>query len=229
MTARRNSAASVGAAELHDDVAGNPPPREVAASGEGEADGRVEVGARHLAHEQDDRHHHQPGRGDGCGAADGVGEGLAHHPAARRHEDEEEGPEQLGEEPPPLLLGVLEVLDRVDDRGLEPLLEAVPGRSSRGPFVAALLAPSLDARRLGAFTARRRTLCDAAHRHRVRRTSWAPIDHAGRRRRCPACGGCGQKTAAPWTMPTKAASGGGSPAMSSHPLPRLPLRRTEPT
>ena len=64
-----------------------------------------------------------PGAVTAAAAADRVREGLAHHPAAGRHEDEEERPEQLREQAPPLLLRVLEVLDRVDDRRLEPLLE----------------------------------------------------------------------------------------------------------
>ena len=48
-----------GADQLDDDVAGHPPPREVPAQREGDADRRVEVGAGDLAHEQDDAHHHQ--------------------------------------------------------------------------------------------------------------------------------------------------------------------------
>src|SRR5712691_2532284 len=41
------------AGQLHDDVAGDPAPGEVAAQREGDADGRVQVGAGDLAHEQD--------------------------------------------------------------------------------------------------------------------------------------------------------------------------------
>ena len=50
----------------------------------------IEVGAGHLAHEQDDRHHHQPRRDDRGRAADRVRERLAHHPAARGDQHEEE-------------------------------------------------------------------------------------------------------------------------------------------
>jgi hypothetical protein len=45
-----------GAGQLHHDVARDPVPREVAAQREGDADGRVQVRAGDLAHEQDDRH-----------------------------------------------------------------------------------------------------------------------------------------------------------------------------
>ena len=102
-----------GAAELDDDVARDPPPREVAPQRERDADRRVEVRARDLAHEQDDRHHHQPGRDDRRGAADRAGERLAHHAAAGRDEHEEERAEQLREQSPPLLRRILEVLDRL--------------------------------------------------------------------------------------------------------------------
>ena len=47
-----------------------------------------------------------PGGEDGGRTVDGVGEGLAHHPAARRDQDEEEGPKELRDEAPPLLLPI---------------------------------------------------------------------------------------------------------------------------
>ena len=149
-----------GAGELHDDVAGHPAPREVAASRERQAHGRVEVGARHLAHEQDDRHHHQTRRRHRRGPADGVREGLAHHPAARGDEHQEERPEQLREQAPPLLARVLEVLDRVDHRGVEPLLEPDPTACC----VASLLVHVRPSRR-GGWTDRRlrRSSPDAPH------------------------------------------------------------------
>src|SRR5690348_9091289 len=56
--------------QLHDDVAGTRPPREVAAQGEGDAGGRVLVRAGDLAHEQDDGHDRQRGGGDGGAVAD---------------------------------------------------------------------------------------------------------------------------------------------------------------
>jgi len=55
------------------------------------------VGAGYFAHKQDDRHHHQPGRDDCCGTADGIGKRLPHHPAASGDENEEKRPQQLGE------------------------------------------------------------------------------------------------------------------------------------
>ena len=105
-----------GAAELHDDVTRDAPPREVAPQRERDADRRVQVRARHLAHEQDDRQHHQARRHDRSGAADRVRERLAHHPAAGRDEHEEERAEQLGEEASPFLRRILEVLHRFLER-----------------------------------------------------------------------------------------------------------------
>jgi hypothetical protein len=64
----------------------------------------------HGAHEQDDggnrqrRCHHQRGVAGHMTAEPGV-----HHAAARRREDEQEGPEQLGEDPAPLIAVVEEV------------------------------------------------------------------------------------------------------------------------
>ena len=104
-----------GADQLHHDVAGNPPPREVAAQGEGEADGRVQMRARHLAHEQDDGHDHQSRRHHGGLAADHARKGVAHHAATGGHQDEEERAEQLGEQAPPLLMWIVEVVDTVDN------------------------------------------------------------------------------------------------------------------
>ena len=42
---------------------------------------------------------------------------------SRRHEHQEERPEQLREQTPPLLARIVEVLDRVDHISVEPLLE----------------------------------------------------------------------------------------------------------
>ena len=72
-----------------------------------------------LAHEQDDRHHHQPGSDDRGGAADGVRERFAHHAAAGRDQHQEEGAEQLGDEPAPLLARVVEVR-RTSARAIRP-------------------------------------------------------------------------------------------------------------
>ena len=58
------------AGELGNDVAGNAPPGKVSAEAEGERDGGVEMGARDVTHEEDDRHHHQARCRDSCRAAD---------------------------------------------------------------------------------------------------------------------------------------------------------------
>ena len=105
-----------GADQLDDDVAGHATPREIAAKREGNADGGIQVGAGHFAHKQDDRHHHQPGRDNRRATADGIGKCLPHHPAASGDEDEEKRPQQLGEQPAPLLLRIGEVRERVDQR-----------------------------------------------------------------------------------------------------------------
>ena len=49
------------------------------------------------------------------GAADHAGERVAHHAATGGHQHQEEGPEHLGEEATPLLAGVLEVGDAIED------------------------------------------------------------------------------------------------------------------
>ena len=65
------------------------------------------MGARDRAHEQDDRHDHQPGGDDGCSQTDLA---LAvEDPAARGHEHQHEGAKQLGEEPSPLQARVVEL------------------------------------------------------------------------------------------------------------------------
>ena len=57
--------------ELDDDVAGHSSPREVATvPGEGETHGGIQVRARNLAHEQDDRQDHQPRRSHRRGPRD---------------------------------------------------------------------------------------------------------------------------------------------------------------
>ena len=55
---------------------------------------------------------------DGGLSADGPRKRMAHHAAAGRHEHEEERAEELGEQPPPLLAGIVEVLDPPDRRSL---------------------------------------------------------------------------------------------------------------
>ena len=115
MTAWRNRARQGGADELGQDVAGHPPPREVAAQGEGDGDGWVEVGAGDLAHEQDDGQDHETRSDDRSLVGDEVREDVAHHPSTGSHQHEEEGPQHFGEETPPLLSRVVEVLDALHD------------------------------------------------------------------------------------------------------------------
>ena len=59
-------------------------------------------------------HHHQAGRHHRRRPADRAGERRSHHGAAGRHQHEEERPDQLGEQPAPLLRGIVEVLDHPD-------------------------------------------------------------------------------------------------------------------
>ena len=97
-----------GASQLDDDVAGHAVPGEIAAHRERERHRRVQVGARDGAHEEDDRHHHEPGGDDRGSEAD-----LplrVEKAATRRDEDEQEGAEQLGEQPPPFELRVVPFL-----------------------------------------------------------------------------------------------------------------------
>ena len=77
------------------------------------------MGARHLAHEQDDRHHHQPGRDNRRGAADRVRERLTHHPPTGRDQHEEERAQKLREQPAPFLAWIVEVFDRLHDLAIE--------------------------------------------------------------------------------------------------------------
>ena len=64
------------------------------------------------AHEEDDRHDHEPGGDHGGGQADLA---LADQdPAPGGDEHQEEGPEQLREEPAPFALGVVPFLPRAE-------------------------------------------------------------------------------------------------------------------
>ena len=92
--------------------------------GERQADRGVQMGTGHLAHEQDDPHHHEPGSDDGRRAGDGVREGFAHHPAAGGDQDQKEGAEQFGKQTTPFLLRIVKVLDRMNDVRVEPLVKA---------------------------------------------------------------------------------------------------------
>ena len=62
--ARSSGAGQHRAGELRSQVAGHPPPAEVAAQREREADHRVQVRPGHRTHGQDHRHHQQSRRGD---------------------------------------------------------------------------------------------------------------------------------------------------------------------
>ena len=65
---------------------------------ERERDHRVEVGARDRPHEQDDRHHREPGRDHGRGEAY-LSLGVK-DPASGGGQHQQERPQRLGEQPP---------------------------------------------------------------------------------------------------------------------------------
>src|SRR5205085_11492049 len=122
--------------QLRDDVPGNASPEEVAAEGERDADGGVQVGSADRSHEQDDREDHQPGSGDRSGPPD-VAEPRADDASARSDEHEEEGSEDLRAQPAPLLPRIVEVpLDELELFGsVQVLADAAPthGLSSSCP------------------------------------------------------------------------------------------------
>ena len=93
--------------ELGDDVTGHATPREVATHRERERDAGVQVRARDRAHEQDDGHHHQPGRDDGGRQAD-LALGVQQPPAGS-DEHEHERAQDLGEQPAVLEAGIFEL------------------------------------------------------------------------------------------------------------------------
>ena len=107
------------ARQLDNDIPGNATPGKVFAQRERDADRRVQMGARHLAHEHDDRHHHQPRRDHRRRSADGVRERLPHHPGARSDKNQEERPQQLRKESPPPLAWIVEVLQGVGEFPIE--------------------------------------------------------------------------------------------------------------
>ena len=195
MTALQEQSGEGGASELHDDVAGYPPPGKVAAQREGDAHSRVEVRARDLAHEEDDRHHHQPGCDHRRLSADLPRERVAHHPAARGHQHEEERAEQLGEEAPPFLTRILEVEDPVDDALLEHLHRFDDARHAETP-------PRPRCGRGDRPRWRHRSSCRGTARKRAL-NSWAT--RAGPRR-CGCCSRTGRaarsrfRTAAAWAQ-----------------------------
>ncbi len=77
------------------------------------------MSARHLAHEEDDRHHHQTRCDDRSSTADRAGKGLPHHAATGGHKDEEERSEQLREEAAPLLARIAEIVQRRDELAIQ--------------------------------------------------------------------------------------------------------------
>jgi hypothetical protein len=109
-------------------------PGEVAAHRERQRHGWVEVRAGDGAHEQDDRQHHQAGRDHGGREAD-----LPlpmQDPAAGGDQHQHERPQQFGEQPPVLELGIVEVRTRTElhhQQVMGPL--RVVGRDSRGLLV----------------------------------------------------------------------------------------------
>jgi len=93
---------------LRSDVTGHPSPLEVPAQREGEADHGVEVRPRDRTHGQDHGHHHQPRSHDTGSSPDAARLGI-HDRTTRAHQNEQEGAEQLTEQPAPLRTEVGEV------------------------------------------------------------------------------------------------------------------------
>ena len=149
----RTSAGQHGPDELGDDVAGHPLPGEVAAHGEGERDGRVQVGAADRAHEEDDGHHHDARRQClGRQRQARAERQRADHASARGHEHEQERPPRLAEEAPVLEALVLEVevaLAPGAGRALEPMKERIARTraAARCGSPICRLPPSADGRR----------------------------------------------------------------------------------
>ena len=109
-------------------------PGKVLAESERDRDNGVQVRAGDGAHEQDDRHHHQPGRDDRRSQAD-----LplsVEDPSPSRDEDQHERPQQLREQPP--------ILERPGRR--------TPGPVSRTRAPAHGPAPGRDRGRSGSST-----------------------------------------------------------------------------
>ena len=71
----------------------------------------------------------RPGATTAAVRRDRVRERLAHHSAARGDEHEQERAVELGEQPPPLLLRVLEVRHRLRDVPVDPTQDARLGPS----------------------------------------------------------------------------------------------------
>ena len=84
--------------------------RKVTAHRERQGHGRVQVRAGDRTHEQDDREHHQP-RSDHRGREADLPLGMQ-DPAASGNEHQHECPEQLGEQPAVLELGIVELSPR---------------------------------------------------------------------------------------------------------------------
>ena len=145
--------------QLHDDVAGHAAPGEGAAQREGQRHRRVEVRARDGPHEEDDGHDHEPRGADGRGAADRAVGGRPHHRASGTHQHEEERAEELREEPPPLMAGIVEVRPGPELQAQKPasLRQHAPLIGGRGPRVGPLVRGAAHRGRPNASGAVRRT------------------------------------------------------------------------
>ena len=78
------------------------------------------MGAADRPHEQDDRHDHQARRGDACAPPDGAVAHGVDHAGAGAGQDQQERPEDLSEQPAPLLPWVVKVLPDELKRGQAP-------------------------------------------------------------------------------------------------------------
>ena len=136
-SAHSSSVARTAPSELGDDVGGHPPPGEVAAQREGDADRRVQVGARDRAHEQDDRGTISAGATTSAPYGHGrAAEPRVDHAAADGDQHQEERPEQLGEQPPPLVAARPRSRTRAASSSVCPVTAAVAVGRCRPPLLA---------------------------------------------------------------------------------------------
>src|SRR5579875_3202196 len=98
------------ARKLGGHVSRHPPPGEMAPQREGDAHGWVQVGPADGAHEVDDGHDHERGRHHLGVERDLAVAPRVNHWCSRSHEDQQERPERLRQQAPPLVGQVLEVV-----------------------------------------------------------------------------------------------------------------------
>src|SRR5271157_80736 len=182
---RQEEASEERADQLSDDVARNLAPGEILPRGERDRDGGIEVGARRRAHEQDDGHDHEARGGDLFGQAQlPAAHGVDDRPSGG-DQNQEEGPERLGEQAPSLERRVSELpLD-----GLQrPVPERPPDELYPGTMVTrAHVPPERDILRVISGPTRRSDFAAGrwAGVKYVSRSSLPRWDRANPRRPCP--------------------------------------------